>query len=97
MARFDYYQGDAGLLLDVQAEVLSDLPTRVVVPLLPLDSFPKPAKDLHPVFDIGDKRYVMVTHYLAAVPVGDLGARLGSLADYRFVMVDALDFLLSGF
>ena len=97
MARFDYYQGAAGLLLDVQADLLADLPTRVVVPLLPWNDFPKPTKGLHPVFDIGGQRLVMATHYLAAIPVSDLGTRLGSLGDHHFVIVGALDFLLSGF
>ncbi len=54
MARFDVYpyQGGQGLLLDVQADLLEHLNTRVVVPLLPMDLTPKPARRLNPVFEI---------------------------------------------
>ena len=38
MARFDVYRlADGGLVVDLQADLLSDLKTRVVAPLLPLD------------------------------------------------------------
>lgn len=39
MARFDVYlTSSSGYLLDVQADLLAGLNTRVVVPLLPLDN-----------------------------------------------------------
>lgn len=40
-----------GYLLNVQTDLLSDLNTRLVVPLLPTSSAPKPAKWLNPIFD----------------------------------------------
>ena len=45
MARFDVYlgSGNAAYLLDVQANELGDLNTRVVVPLMPIGDAPKPA------------------------------------------------------
>ena len=39
-----------GYLMDVQADMLNRLNTRVVVPLLPLSEAPKPAKVLNPQF-----------------------------------------------
>ena len=54
MARFDvhaYPSGD-GYLLDVQADLLDHLNTRVVVPLLAKATAPKPASRLNPVFEI---------------------------------------------
>lgn len=50
MARFDVYQNPdgQGALLDVQADLLSQLNTRVVVPLLPASYAPIPAKHLNP-------------------------------------------------
>jgi toxin CcdB len=47
MGRFDVYatpgQDGTGYVLDVQADLLQDLTTRVVVPLLPTEAAPKPA------------------------------------------------------
>ena len=42
MARFDVYRNPegSGYLLDVQADLLSDLNTRVVVPLIPAELAP---------------------------------------------------------
>ncbi|WP_196795971.1 CcdB family protein, partial [Komagataeibacter europaeus] len=53
MARFDVYRltgrGEARFVLDVQADLLDAIGTRVVVPLLPQGTAPKPAKRLNPV------------------------------------------------
>lgn len=42
MARFDIYPNPvgAGYLLDIQTDLLSGLNTRVVVPLMPVDTAP---------------------------------------------------------
>lgn len=98
MARFDLYQnpGGGGLLLDVQAGLLDELNTRVVVPLIPISIFPKPAQRLNPVFEIGGERLVMVTQYIAAVPLKELRPKLTSLADRQDEIVRAIDVLLSG-
>ncbi len=98
MPQFDIYQnpGGSGLLLDVQATLLDELATRVMVPLLPLTEFSQAAKRLNPVFDIGGIRFVMVTQFLAAVPVNELRDRTGTLAACRDEIVGAIDVLLSG-
>jgi toxin CcdB len=99
MSRFDVYPNpDAdGFLLDVQADILSLLNTRVVVPLMPQDGAPKPMHRLNPVFEVGGKRVVMMTHYIAAVPAKILSDPIGDLAARRHEVVDALDFLQQGF
>ena len=65
MGRYDVYatpgQGGAGYVLDVQADFLQGLNTRVVVPLLPPDAAPKPARGLHPAFDIDGQSHLMLT------------------------------------
>lgn len=99
MARFDLYQNPdrSGFLLDVQSDLLSDLNTRVVVPLMPLDDAPRPATILNPVFDIHEVPCVMVTQFLSAVPIGLLRRPMGSLARKSEVITRALDFLYQGF
>lgn len=68
MARFDVYlTSSSGYLLDVQADLLAGLNTRVVVPLLPLDNAPKAAKHLNPIFDINNQAYLMATQFIIAI------------------------------
>ena len=63
MARFAVYRNPVGpgCLMDLQADLLDGLNTRVVVPLLPPDLAPKPALRLNPVFEVDG-----VIHYCVA-------------------------------
>jgi toxin CcdB len=99
VARFDLYRprGSAALLLDVQSNFVDFLQTRVVVPLLPPDSVPKPLRDLHPVFVIEGESLLLATQLLAAVPRRELGRAVGNLEDHRDAITQALDILLIGF
>lgn len=99
MARFDVYapRGEDQLLLDVQADYLIGLDTRLSVPLRRPEAAPLPARRLNPVFDIGGAPYVMVTQYATAVRVRDLGRLVVSLAVDADAIRDALDMLLVGF
>ncbi len=99
MARFDIYRwldGD-GYLLDLQASFLSQLDTRLVVPLLPLAAAPKPAARLNPRFRIGAEDVVMVTQFMATVPRSALKNLVGNLSDHQTEIVNAVDFLMQGF
>lgn len=99
MARFDVYRNPDGVgcLLDIQADLLSHLNTRVVVPLLPLTDAPQPARTLNPCFDIADETLVMTTQFMAAVPANILRKPLASLNGRRDEIVAAIDLLMQGF
>ncbi len=97
MARFDLYPADLGYLLDVQADLLDNLNTRVVVPVMPFAKAPRPASILNPVFDIHEEPHVMVTQFLSAVPLHVLGKPSGSLLTRSDQITRALDFLYQGF
>ncbi len=98
MARFDVYGSPdgGGYLLDVQADLLSSLNTRVVVPLMPVNAAPSPAKRLNPVFDIHNEGYVMVTQFLSAVPVSILNTPISSFALHDTEITGVLDMLTTG-
>jgi toxin CcdB len=98
MARFDVYASPdgRGYLLDVQADLLDSLNTRVVVPLMPVGTAPSPAKRLNPVFDIQNERHVMVTQFLSAVPVFILKTPISNLALHDTEIMGALDILTTG-
>ncbi|WP_298948559.1 CcdB family protein [uncultured Paracoccus sp.] len=99
MARFDVYAnpGGAGFVLDVQADLLGALNTRIVVPLMPRDAAPTPAGRLNPVFEIGATHYVMVTQFMAAIPRAVLRRPVTTLADQDTAIMAALDMALVGF
>ncbi|MFN3280062.1 MAG: CcdB family protein [Tabrizicola sp.] len=98
MARFDAWPNPegAGWLLDVQADLLRDLNTRVVVPLFPPEAAPRPAGRLNPVLTVAGQPAVMVTQFLSAVPASLLRGDPVSLAGQGTAIQNALDLLLTG-
>jgi toxin CcdB len=98
MARFSVYPapGGQGYLLDVQADIMRHLNTRVVVPLMPLGNAPKPATSLNPLIVLNDIEHSMVTQFMAAIPTSELKHEIGNLADRRDQIVNAIDLLLQG-
>jgi len=102
MAQFDVHRNpgsrDFPLVLDVQSELLSRLATRVVVPMARRSAWAlQPIKRLNPTARIAEVEYVLVFQELAAIPAGELGARVGSLAKRRADLIAALDLLFTGF
>lgn len=99
MARFDIYPGKAAhsFLLDCQADALSDLNTRFVVPLLRPSEGPRPISRLNPEFHIGGDTFIMYTQFAAAASVRELGQPATSLALHHETIMNALDMLLTGY
>lgn len=99
MPRHDIYPAPsgAGYLLDIQADLLDALNTRVVVPLLPKSQAPAPANRLNPVFSVEGQDVVMVSQFLSAVPVSVLGKSLGNLSEQADEITAAIDMVTQGF
>ncbi|MCG8512081.1 MAG: CcdB family protein [Rhodospirillales bacterium] len=99
MARHDVYPNPdgPGYLLDVQADLLDGLNTRIVVPLFPETNAPQPAARLNPVFQIEGRRVVMTTQFLAAVPAAILKTPVTNLSNHFAQITDALDMAFHGF
>lgn len=100
MARFDVYtfEGAIPLVLDIQAAILSDIGSRVVVPLALHQSVKRETMPrLKPILRIGGAEYVMITTDLVAIPSSMLGKHVANIEDQHGVIVDAIDFLLQGF
>ena len=84
-------------LVDVQADLLRDLRTRVVVPLVKLTSVgKKPVRNLTPVFEVDGQKFVMLVPQLAGISLNDLGSEVASVAQHRGEIIGALDFLITG-
>lgn len=104
MAQFDVFENSneetnqaVPYLLDVQADLLDSLSTRVVIPLVSASTAGKAIQHLNPEFVIEGVPVFMSTAELAGVPVWSMGKKAGSLKDQRHEIIAALDFLFTGF
>jgi toxin CcdB len=105
MAQFTVYENpnpdtsdEIPYLLDVQADLLESMNTRVVVPLHPLDPTGfTPVRNLMPVLSVHNRKYILLTSELAGIPRNLLGARVCDLSAHRNEIISALDFLFTGF
>ena len=102
MARFDVHRptfhAPAPLVVNVQADLLSALATRAVIPLAPYDgAAPEALQRLKPVLRLGHERYVLVTADLTVMHVSEISEPVANLEDQRTTIIDAIDFLLQGF
>ncbi len=101
MAQFDVYKNLNKLtnqqipyLLDIQNDILSDLNTRVVVPL----GIKKPYNNtVNPKFIINNTEFIMITTQIAAISLNNIGTKVSSLEDNRSDIINAIDFIISGF
>lgn len=84
-------------LLDVQADLLEGLATRVVVPLYASGALRRaPVRELMPVFRVAGRAVVMATPELAGVPRKALGPMVADLGANRAAILAALDLLVTG-
>ena len=104
MAQFDVYENPneetnqtVPYLLDLQADLLDNLATRVVAPLIAAALIGGAVKHFNPRFKVEDKVVFMSTAELAGVPISALGDKVDSLKEQRNEIIAALDFLFTGF
>lgn len=84
------------LVVDCQSDLLAQLNTRLVVPLLSREDAPGEMARLNPTVAIDGREYVVATQLAAAVLQRELGDALVSLQDRAFDIVGALDVLIGG-
>lgn len=97
MALYDVWDNPAegAMLLEVQANVLADYSTRVVIPLVPAKGHIK-ATRLNPVVSIGETEWLVYTQYISAVPKSVLKSKVANLNPEHDRIIAALDFLFTG-
>lgn len=84
-------------LLEIQSNLLQDLATTVVVPLVKFEkNKTKVLTGLTPVFSLDQQDFVMLTPQLAGIQRKELGKLAFELLHARAEIVGALDFLISG-
>jgi toxin CcdB len=84
-----------GYLLNVQADLLEMMATRLVIPLISKDTAPLPLmRTLNPTFHIFGCEYALMTQNMVSIPMTQLAEPVGSLAAQREHIDRAIDALL---
>lgn len=86
----------APYLVALQHDLLNDLETVVVAPLVREGEGPRPLRDLNPTVELSGERLVVSTQELAGVSRRNLGAVVGTLEAEREALIHALDLLFTG-
>ncbi|MHC8494771.1 CcdB family protein [Thalassospira sp. SM2505] len=95
MAKGDIYRFEAGYVVDVQSDLLSDLKTRVIVPLRLKSEYAIPAERLNPVIRIESNEWVLLKQFIATVSLAEFGEKVGEFED-SFALTNALDMVFHG-
>lgn len=104
MAQFDVYlnpskhqRSDIPWIVDIQSDLLSGLPTRLVMPLALRKNMPASMpRALCPQVQWGGDALVALPHLAAPFRVKDLGTPKGNLRSHASDLVGALDAVISG-
>ncbi|WP_368028999.1 CcdB family protein [Arcobacter sp. s6] len=101
MAQFDVYENinektkvQTPFLLDIQNDILKNLSTRVVIPLVVSS---KSINLLNPKYTISGITVALSTAEIASIPMEIFGNKICSLKDKREEIIGAIDFLVTGF
>jgi toxin CcdB len=103
MAQFDVHRNPARqgrdnipYVVDIQSDLLSNLPTRLVAPLVRTSAFDSPVGRLHPRFVVEDIAVIMLTTEIGILPPRALGGTVASLDGHRHEIIGAIDMLVTG-
>lgn len=99
MARFHAYKMKTSgqPIVDLQADLLGDLASRVVAPLIPIQNVGIQILKLNPRFEIGGEVFLLVPQALTSVPANAIGEQVADFSDRQDEITAALDFLFQGF
>jgi toxin CcdB len=96
-AQFDLYRVQGGgLVVVLQSDLLDQLQTRVVAPLVPANAVARVMRTLNPAVTLGEEAYLVMPQLAATLTLTELGEKVGSLAMMHDAIVRAVDALLSG-
>lgn len=104
MAQFDVYPNPSRTsklhypyLVDVQSSLLSELSTRIVIPLGKRSDFGGEAmQGLTPEISFEDEELILLTPQISSVSEKHLKKPVGSLSHFREQIVRALDMAITG-
>ncbi len=84
-------------IVDVQSTLLTDLETRIVIPLAVKEKIGKGIiKNLNPIIVIKKKEYILITQQMAGIPMAQIGSSICDCLSERNEILSAIDFLITG-
>jgi toxin CcdB len=101
MSQFDVHRfagRRAGIhyVVDLQAQLLEEMGSRLVAPLYPVKIQKNLLPRLNPVVNVGDEPYFIALPEIASMRVKDLGAPVASLKEHRDEIITGVDLLFTG-
>lgn len=104
MAQFDVYANPSNTtkthypyLVDIQSTLLTDLATRIVIPLGKRSAFGgQTMQGLTPEITFDEQELLLLTPQISSVPEKHLKHPVGSLSLFRDQIVGALDLAITG-
>ncbi|WP_281561658.1 CcdB family protein [Thalassomonas sp. RHCl1] len=104
MPQFDVYENPGKksreaypYIIDVQNALISDITTRIVIPLGRLSYFRNEKMDgLTPTIRYKNEEFILLTPQIASIPASLLKTPIGSLEAMRDEIIAAIDFAITG-
>ncbi|NRB42282.1 MAG: CcdB family protein [Pseudomonadales bacterium] len=104
MAQFDVYKNPSRntkkaypYIVDIQHELISDIATRMVIPLGRLNHFKnEQMQGLTPDIEYEGEKLLLLTPQIASIPARQLKDPVGSLSHFRDEIISSLDFAITG-
>lgn len=98
LAQYDVYSiaGSSDLFLELQANNVQGLSTKIGAPLIIKGRFDRPIHRLQPELDIGERTYTMLTRHIFSIPAADLKEPRANLVASDYRITSALDLLFHG-
>ncbi len=104
MSQFDVYINPSKksreaypYIIDIQNALMSDIATRIVIPLGRLNHFRNEKMDgLTPLIEYENEAYILLTPQIASMPSRLLKSPIGSVESLRDEIIAAIDFAITG-
>jgi len=104
MSQFDVYINPSKrsreaypYIIDIQNVLISDIATRIVIPLGKLNHFKNEKMNgLTPVIEYENEQFILLTPQVSSMPTKLLRNPLGSVESLRDEIIAAIDFAITG-
>ncbi len=103
MAQFQAYENpnreskkSYPFLLDIQSSLVDQLNSTIVIPLAPRKGLVLPITKLTPLVQVNGAGFWVLTQQISGYDRRSLGPPIADLSIYRFEIIAAIDFVISG-
>ena len=84
-------------MINVQSSILSDLNSRLVIPVIKKELLKEKIKILNPEITINNEAWIVLTQQMSSISLSILGEEIEDVEMDRSTILSAIDFLITGF